>query len=199
MGERAIEDRVIPSHWQLLLRGLSLWQLWDLDMPLAHWRHDVVTWHHSDVLTADPKRQSRLPKNYTEFCAIHSLWMLSPALVGIPIGCTTSEPVIWGQSRRFAYLPPTQLAQQNMPQTDWEQLYDIEENYFYRSQEMVSVATLVEYAVAAYGYEQLPVLLASLAQHDTWETLLRAVYGVSTTEFEEGWQEYLVQEYGVQP
>jgi len=85
-----------------------------------------------------------------------------------------------------------------MPRTGHHQLYD-EENYFYRSSEAVKAAILVEYAVAAYGYDQLPVLLASLAQHDTWETLLRAVYGVSTSEFEEGWQEYLVKEYGVQP
>jgi hypothetical protein len=86
-----------------------------------------------------------------------------------------------------------------MPQTDWEQLYDIEENYFYRSHEMVSVATLVEYAVAAYGYEQLPVLLAGLAQYDDWDALLPAVYGVSSSEFEEGWRAYLAKEYGVQP
>jgi hypothetical protein len=85
-----------------------------------------------------------------------------------------------------------------MPRTGHHQLYD-EENYFHRSSEAVRVATLVEYAVAAYGYEQLPVLLADLAQHDTWDTLLPAVYDISSTEFEEGWQEYLVKAYGAQP
>jgi len=199
MGRRAIEIHTIPFEWRPLLRGLHLWQLWDLEMPLAHWRHEIVTWLHSDVLTADPKRQSRLPESYTEFCAMHSLWMLSPALVGIPIRCTSSEPVSWVQSRRLAYLPRTQLYQLNIPQTDWEQLYDIEENFFYRSHKMVSVATLVEYAVATYGYEQMPVLLSSLAHYNDWNTLIPAVYGVSTSEFEEGWQEYLVKEYGVQP
>jgi hypothetical protein len=85
-----------------------------------------------------------------------------------------------------------------MPQIGYYQFYD-EENFFYRSSEAVKGAILVEYAVAAYGYEQLAVLLAGLAQYEDWDTLLPAVYGVSTAAFEEGWRAYLAEEYGVQP
>lgn len=58
---------------------------------------------------------------------------------------------------------------------------------------------MIEYAVAAYGHEQLPVLLAGLAHYDDWDTLLSAVYGVSSSEFKQGWQAYLTKECGAQP
>src|SRR5205823_6624277 len=43
----------------------------------------------------------------------------------------------------------------------------------------VALATLVEYAVATYGRERLPALMAGLGQYESWDTLLPAVYGVS--------------------
>jgi hypothetical protein len=61
----------------------------------------------------------------------------------------------------------------------------------------VAIASLLEYLVATYGYEQLPVLLAGLAQHNDWETLLPAALGVSAADFEAGWQSYLAQQYNV--
>lgn len=46
----------------------------------------------------------------------------------------------------------------------------------------VALATLIEHAVAAYGRDRLPALVAGLGQYDTWDALLPAVYGVT------GWQ-----------
>jgi hypothetical protein len=61
----------------------------------------------------------------------------------------------------------------------------------------VALATLIEYAVATYGRERLPALVAGLGQYDRWDTLLPAVFGVSAAEFEAGWQAYLTVYYGV--
>jgi hypothetical protein len=61
----------------------------------------------------------------------------------------------------------------------------------------VALATLIEYAVATYGLERLPVLVAGLGQYESWETLLPAGFGVSAAEFEAGWQAYLVAHYGM--
>jgi hypothetical protein len=61
----------------------------------------------------------------------------------------------------------------------------------------VALATLIEYAVDAFGRERLPVLAAGMGQHQGWNTLLPAVYGVSATEFEAGRQGYLVEGDGV--
>jgi hypothetical protein len=61
----------------------------------------------------------------------------------------------------------------------------------------VALATFIEYAVATYGRERLPELVAGLGQSDSWETLVPAVFGVSVAQFEEGWQLYLSAHYGV--
>jgi hypothetical protein len=61
----------------------------------------------------------------------------------------------------------------------------------------VALATLIEYAVATYGRDRLPVLMAGLGQSESWDTLLPAVYGVSSAEFEAGWQAYLADHYAV--
>jgi hypothetical protein len=66
-----------------------------------------------------------------------------------------------------------------------------------RPDQTVALATLVEYAVATYGRERLPTLVAGLGQYESWETLIPAVYGVSPVEFEAGWQAYLQAHYGV--
>ena len=39
--------------------------------------------------------------------------------------------------------------------------------------------------------------MAGLGQYDTWDTLLPAVFGIATAEFEAGWQTYLARQYGV--
>ena len=61
----------------------------------------------------------------------------------------------------------------------------------------MALATLIKYAVAVYGQDRLPTLLAGLGLHAGWATLLPAVYGVSPGEFEAGWQAYLAEHYGV--
>jgi hypothetical protein len=62
----------------------------------------------------------------------------------------------------------------------------------------VALAMLVEYAAATYGRERLPALVTGLGQYESWETLIPAVFDVSTAEFEAGWQAYLAAKYGVQ-
>jgi hypothetical protein len=58
-------------------------------------------------------------------------------------------------------------------------------------------ATLVGYAVATYGRERRPPARPGLGQYESWNTLIPAVFGVSASEFEAGWQAYLVAHYGM--
>lgn len=51
--------------------------------------------------------------------------------------------------------------------------------------------SVIAYAVTAYGHERLPLLLKAFGVHDTWETLIPAVFGVPVGQFEIGWQAYL--------
>jgi hypothetical protein len=84
----------------------------------------------------------------------------------------------------------------NTPLKGNEQFYD-ENNYFFDPTEVVTIATLLQYAVTTYGHEQLPVLMANMAQYDDWETLVPAVFDVSALDFEAGWRRYLAEQYKV--
>jgi hypothetical protein len=64
--------------------------------------------------------------------------------------------------------------------------------------EIAALESLVDYAVTTYGVERLPVLLQALDSSDNWTDLVQTVYGISTAEFEQGWQVYLVQRYACQ-
>jgi hypothetical protein len=198
MEGRVVEEHSIPLRWWPLLRGLYLWQLWDLDIPLAQWRQELVKWLYIDLPLATTERQSVLPARYTDLCAMHRLWMLSPTMVGIPLECSTSDAVIWSSRRLVMDGRRTSLNHISVPLVAGENQYYTKTDDPYHFSTTVLVATLIEYAVATYGYEQLPVLLAALDEYDTMDTLLPAVYGVSSAEFEKGWRAYLDKEYDVQ-
>jgi hypothetical protein len=61
--------------------------------------------------------------------------------------------------------------------------------------ETVALETLIEYAVATYGNERLPMLLDTLTTHDNWIDLIPAVFSVSAAKFERDWQAYVVEQY----
>jgi hypothetical protein len=65
--------------------------------------------------------------------------------------------------------------------------------------EAVVLATLIDYAVTAYGRERLPALVGGLGQYESWDALIPAVFGVSSAEFETGWQAYLDTHYKEPP
>jgi hypothetical protein len=195
IAQVAKHDR-LGSRWQPMLRGLRLWQLWDLDLPLATWRQDVVQWLYLDLPTSEPRQPLPLPNRYPALCSVHKLWLPSPLQIDIPFICTEHErgnPYLALGSRRDL---PTQLDQLTGPTLLDEDTTQAPApdpgSYVGRA---VVWATLIEYAVATYGRERLPALLAGMGQHASWETLLPAVYGVSPAEFETGWQEYLTLHY----
>jgi hypothetical protein len=194
---QASEHHAIGWSWQPLVKGLYLWQVWDLDLPLSAWRQDVVQWLYLDLLGTDPWQAVVLPERYPALCAAHRLWLPSPALMGIPLLC--AEPAgedrfiaTWGP--RHPLLRLDQLAL-SMPPDAY--LGQSSASYVAHPGQTVALATLIEYAVVTYGREHLPTLVAGLGHYDTWDTLLPAVYGVSSAEFEAGWQAYLADHYAV--
>jgi hypothetical protein len=65
----------------------------------------------------------------------------------------------------------------------------------YNESRKAASRTLVSYAMQTYGHETLPSLIEAMGEHDTWEELIPAAFGVSAEEFERGWQEYILDEY----
>ena len=176
-----------------MLNGLRLWQMWDMDLPLAAWRKDVVQWLYVDLLSVAGVRQPpMLPDQYETLCAAHKLWLPSPAQINIPLLCADLD-LEYQYFSSWVYVdPPTRLhdIKLHTPQSSpYEEMR--------HAGQTVALATLIEYAVVTYGRERLPALVAGLGQYDTWDMLLPAIYGVSRDEFEAGWQAYLAAHYGV--
>lgn len=60
---------------------------------------------------------------------------------------------------------------------------------------ILAAETVVEYAVETYGRDRLPALLQAFENHETWETLIPAVFDVSVEEFEAGWRSHLLKRF----
>ncbi|HMN28184.1 MAG TPA: hypothetical protein PKE45_08520 [Caldilineaceae bacterium] len=189
---QASQRYAIGAAWQPLLEGLSLWQEWELNLPLSAWHDEVVRWQYTEWPPTRPGQRVVLPEHYSDLCARTKLWLSSPLEMNLPLVCAAQR---W----EYQYLAPWSVTD---PLTRLDQL--AASDSFVRPSprqpgETVALATLIEYAVATYGRERLPALVVSLGQYDRWETLIPAVYGVSAAEFEAGWQAYLAAHYGVAP
>jgi hypothetical protein len=198
---QARERYQIRVAWRPLVNGLRLWQLWDLDLPLAAWREPVVKWIYIDGPALGSGQTSVLPDRYRELCAAHLLWLLSPAQLNIPLTCVSPELEEPSFPLWRLRDPLTRLDQLGVPLRPSEYSEDLDalHGVVPHPGQTVALATLIDYAVATYGRERLPVLIAGLGQYDSWETLLPAVYGVSPAEFEAGWQAYMARRYGLSP
>jgi hypothetical protein len=188
----------IGETWQPLLDGLRLWQVWNLDLPLAAWRETIVQWIYVDVPAVGLGQPYVLPDGYPALCAAYQLWMASPAQLHIPLMCARPE---WEEQSSPLWRlrdPLTRLDQFAVPVGPGEDLMQANRrDRFNQPGQAIALATLIEYAAATYGRERLPVLVAGLGHYASWETLLAAVFGVSAAEFEAGWQAYLTAHYGV--
>jgi hypothetical protein len=195
---QAGEHHAISATWQPMLRGLRLWQVWELELPLAAWRENVVQWIYIDGPVTAPGQSFVLPDRYAKLCAAYKLWMASPAQLNIPLSCARPE---WEEQSFPLWRlrdPLTRLDQLVVPLRPGEYIEEPDSlHQVFHPGQTVALATLVEYAVAAYGRERLPALVAGLGQYENWDTLIPAVFGVSATEFEAGWQAYLTAHYGV--
>ncbi len=57
---------------------------------------------------------------------------------------------------------------------------------------LIAAETVVAYAMDTHGRDRLPALLQALSRHDTWNTLVPAVFDVPVDQLEAGWQAYLI-------
>ncbi len=78
-------------------------------------------------------------------------------------------------------------------------LVDPEETQVTGWQQNVVAKTITDYMIATYGRGSLARLLDGMHQHDSWQSLIPAVFGISMEEFESGWQAYLAAQYTLPP
>lgn len=194
---QASERHLIGKAWQPLLKGISLWQLWNLDLPLAAWQEEIITWLYRGSSIAAPGQANALPEHYAALCTTYKLWLSAPLQLDIPLLCAEQDWNGWfsaGAASRETLLHLNQITQALSTN---ELVGPASFNYIPHPGQTVALATLIDYAVATYGRERLPALVAALGQHEHLETLIPAVYRVSAAEFEASWRTYLAANYGV--
>lgn len=173
-------------QWRPIYSGLELWALWRQEVPLAKWHTNLTTWYFEFAGTG----LHRTPPEYGELCASHSLWMDSLVDIHIPYLCTKSDTMISCCYPRSIATDLQKLESICKPFCQWD--FEAQDNNWgYCTGESIAMSTVIEYAVAEYGIERLPDLLAALNEYETWGALVMAVYGVPEEEFELGWQTHV--------
>ena len=185
MLAQAVERHDWQRSWYLL-SGIQLWELWEMGLGLSEWRDNVVQWAYGDAAQDAIDSGAELPLRYRELCAAHDVWMIAPVSISIPLQCDSSDGSPWHDlmltSLRHASLDNFQL----MPLYQYQQAEKV-----VNMGRPLHVYTVIDYAVTTYGRERLSDLVAASGQHDSWETLIPSVYGVSLDEFEQGWRQHV--------
>lgn len=166
--------------WLPMLGGLRLWLLRDGGGPLGE------AWDEVTVRLYGPEGKHLTPDDIADLCAQYAAWDLAPIDFSIPLGCDSDVG-----SGAYLIPQPVALAALGLPETFENTFAQDSSSWVLTStSRRVGLALFFEYAAESYGEEKLPVLLGALAQHESWDALIPAVYGVSLEEFEEGWQEW---------
>jgi hypothetical protein len=194
----------LGARWTPLGHALGLAALWRSDLPLAVWRVPVVRWLTSAPPSGEPAVALRPPEFGPALDAQHRLWMGTPEAIGIPVSCGhiaghMADPTPCADVH--VSVAPVKLAQLVGPlasQGATGYLNSLGGGWASsNSGVIVALATVLDYAAAAYGEARLPELLAAAPQHCEWETLVPAVFGISAAEFETGWHVYLAEQYSL--
>jgi hypothetical protein len=196
VADSARDAYKLSPQWLPLRNGLRLWFIWEQKLPLAVWRESLVQWTLGDL-----DKAAQVPVIAHDLCVHHQLWMRSPLEVGVPIQCLQTAAgermIAW----RYRY-PPQVLALPSLADVQFR-LEEPNTNLMKQPPESaasgVAWATVLDYATTTFGVEKLPVLLAALSEHERWETLVPAVFGMPLAEFESGWQLFLKAQYDSMP
>ena len=188
--QRAVQLTARPTpagaQWQPLVEAIGLWQLWQLDLPLAGWQEPLVR----RIYAGEKEVSVEAGDLATDLCAAHRVWLEEPATLRLPVAC--QPPVLLGRGP----VPPAALAE--LTPTPWE----LSSRLGVSGEGLhpdygVALATVVDYLAATYGAERLPDLVAALEDHATWDSLTAAVYGVAAADIQSGWRAHLHGRYGV--
>jgi hypothetical protein len=179
------------------LAGIQLWQLWQSDLPLSKWRAELVTWVYHDLTLDGPRGngdQVRLPLHFEELCSQHTLWMVTPVEIGIPLAFCDSA----GWSRQYLartiFMNPPNRFEMLSPPLSFTQ--DSAETYRTHPAtkhpgEIIALAALLEAATQSYGREHLSRLLSESMRHDTLAALFAAAFNTTPAAIETEWHAYL--------
>jgi hypothetical protein len=166
------------GHWYPMENSLALWALWQEGGPIVSSHDALITWLYQ--MSKNPSSRHALPAGYAELCHFDRVWQLIPSDLMIPLFCNVEAPT--GRPANYDLA----LASR------WPQLVNYRGEGSYSlprpDSAAISLETIIEYIVATYGRDKLPQFFNALGEHTTPDTLIPALFGVSRTSFEAGWQ-----------
>jgi hypothetical protein len=172
-----------------LVESLRLWQLLSTELPLAALHRPTIQWIYSDV-----QGKHAPPAFDAKLCSLHQLWRAAPQAIRIPLFCGDPKQLErYEVGRYLPFYPPRSLAEIHLfaittPDEPYRVLVE---------SDRLGLATLFDYAATTYGRQSLSTLIANAGILSRWETLIPATFGVSASDFEQGWQAHLRSHYGV--
>lgn len=165
-----------------LLSALRLWGQWQLDGPLAASRQLQVL---AALLPSQANARSVAP-----LCQLLDLWRPESPGMDFELPCLWLASVATGRvatDKAWSGLPSIAVIS-----PDWR---DGSPQEF--GGESIVLATLLDYATRTYGPGRLRLFLSAANHHQSWKTLIPAVFDVPAEEFEMGWRVWLLEEYGL--
>jgi hypothetical protein len=180
----AFESNPILYEWHDAEAVLPNLQIRRYSNLVSAWHADLVQWLYGIQERTPKPDAATLAQELAQLCDLHQIWIHRNFFIGATPFDPCIEPsqfVLW---RLTNYKAPARLGQLPMPDSDlrasalfWLDILEVE--------------MLLDYVVATYGRDTLPALLEAFRHHNSWHTLIPAVFGVSVKEFEAGWQKYL--------
>jgi hypothetical protein len=166
--------------------ALRLWAVWEGGGPLAETRTEVVRWIYGRGEGDRGDARQLLLSGYTQLCRTYGIWQMSPRDLFIPLDCSDEDK-------------ETLSAQDYLARLSWKQerfrldTVTLEDAF----DSTVAIESVIAYVVATYGHKALPTLISALDRHTSVDSLIPAVFGISTAEFEIGWRTHLVEQVSV--
>ena len=175
----------VRRYWYLLLEGMRVRQLRQASNQTA-WYADNLRWLYTEWPAIRRGDRALRPGEADWLCHISTGGTPLIATWLLPDDCSEETAA---QLLAAMPLPPQHIADLTMIPV----IRASQEHWMVHWQRRAILASIVDYGVTTYGRQTLPRLLQAMTVYDDWDTLIPAVYGVSVTEFENGWLAYIRQ------
>ncbi len=199
LGSETAADDYVSINSLRLRSGLRLWFIWEQQLPLKVWQEPLLQWILEGATNTQMRNAHNVPDFAHDLCAHHSVWMISPLEVDVPILCWQGSD---GEAKLSAWPYPHMIADLLLGSLLYGGIANMDT--ISQSADMllpgpgpyeILTATVFEYVSATYGRGMILPFLAAIPKHHRAETLIPAVFGVPLASFTEGWHEFLNERY----
>jgi hypothetical protein len=185
------------NEWNMIDYALREWQVRVHNPLAAAWHVDLLRWLVAARGASQPL--ATLAGELHRLCATHWVaqhWeLIAPGAV-TTLACITPVKIELGQLAAEGLtlrLTNPQLDTRHKTET-WRPLNRIGSRWSWLDTALL--VTLFDYVEITYGRDHVFALARASRHHESWHSLIPALFAVSVAEFEQGWQEYVKEEVG---